>query len=81
MLSEGVIRAPVFAFASIYDAGMFCSWVAESFNTLKAAAEATTGHGKLIDLSPEMEGDHVYLVCRYTTGDASTVVGATRIFT
>lgn len=71
MLSEGVIRSPVFAFASIYDAGMFCSWVAESFDMLKVAAESTTRHGKLIDITPEMEGDHVYLVCRYSTGDAS----------
>jgi hydroxymethylglutaryl-CoA reductase (NADPH) len=38
---------------------------------LKAAAEATTRHGKLVELSPHVEGDHVYLVCSYTTGDAA----------
>jgi hydroxymethylglutaryl-CoA reductase (NADPH) len=70
-LAEGVHRSPGFAFASTTDAGLFVAWVCQSFETLKAAAETTTRHGKLVELSPHVEGDHVYLVCSYTTGDAA----------
>jgi len=70
-LAEGVHRAPGFAFASTTEAGLFVAWVIGAFEMLKEAAEATTRHGKLVELSPHLEGDHVYLVCSYTTGDAA----------
>lgn len=71
LTSEGMLRAPGFAFASIFEAGMFAIWCVDSFEPLKAAAEATTRHGKLIEIAPQIEGDVVYLLCRYTTGDAA----------
>ncbi len=70
-LAEGVHRSPGFAFATTTEAGLFVSWVCLNFEVLKAAAETTTRHGKLVELSPHVEGDHVYLVCSYTTGDAA----------
>ena len=70
-LAEGVHRSPGFAFASTTDAGLFVAWVCESFDRLKVAAESTTRHGRLVELSPHVEGDHVYLLCSYTTGDAA----------
>jgi len=71
MVSEGMIRSPGFSFASIMDAGIFAIWAVDHFDDLRAAAEATTRHGKLIEAAPQIEGDHVYLLCRYTTGDAA----------
>ena len=38
---------------------------------LKNAAEATTRHGRLVSLEPMIDNDIVFLLCRYTTGDAS----------
>jgi hydroxymethylglutaryl-CoA reductase (NADPH) len=70
-LAEGVQRSPAFAFASTTEAGLFVAWICANFEMLKAAAEATTRHGKLVELSPHVEGDHVYLVLTYTTGDAA----------
>jgi len=70
-LAEGVHRSPGFAFASTTEAGLFVAWVCASYDMLKEAAEKTTRHGKLVELSPHVEGDHVYLVCSYTTGDAA----------
>ena len=70
-LAEGVHRSPGFAFASTTDAGLFVAWVCASYELLREAAEMTTRHGKLVELSPHVEGDHVYLVCSYTTGDAA----------
>jgi hydroxymethylglutaryl-CoA reductase (NADPH) len=70
-LAEGVQRSPAFAFSSTTEAGLFVAWVCANFDALKAAAEATTRHGRLVELSPHVEGDHVYLVLTYTTGDAA----------
>src|SRR5579862_282305 len=71
LTSESMIRSPGFAFNSLYEAGLFAIWCGDSFAQLQAAAEATTRHGKLIEVASQLEGDVVYLVCRYTTGDAS----------
>jgi hydroxymethylglutaryl-CoA reductase (NADPH) len=71
VLAEGVHRAPGFAFRNLADAGQFVLWVMNSEDRLRTAAEATTRYGKLVDIAAHIEGDHVYLVCTYTTGDAS----------
>ena len=71
MLGEGVLRTPGFRFRSLAEAGVFVDWVAREVQTLRAAAEATTRHGKLISLEPVIDNDVVFLLCRYTTGDAS----------
>ncbi len=71
VLNEGVQRAPGFAFDTLATAGLFAAWAARHFEMLKTAAEATTRHGKLTDLTPHVEGNHVYLICRYSTGDAA----------
>ena len=70
-LAEGVHRSPGFAFGTTTEAGLFVAWVCENFGLLETAAQATTRHGKLVEISPHVEGDHVYLVCSYTTGDAA----------
>lgn len=71
MLYEGVIRAPAFVFGSLLDAGRFVEWVIVHVDTLKAEAESTTGYGKLISIEPMVDNNVVFLVCRYTTGDAA----------
>ena len=71
LLSEGVLRSPGFRFAGLTDAGLFLAWVAQSCRALQAAAEATTRHGKLVSIEPVVDNDIVFLLCRYTTGDAS----------
>lgn len=70
-LAEGVHRSPGFAFGTTTEAGLFVAWVCENFDLLETAAQSTTRHGKLVEISPHVEGDHVYLVCSYTTGDAA----------
>lgn len=71
MVAEGVLRSPGFKFASLVDAGLFIEWIARHAEELRAAAEATTKHGKLIAVEPMLDNDIVFLLCRYTTGDAS----------
>jgi hydroxymethylglutaryl-CoA reductase (NADPH) len=71
LLSEGVLRSPGFKFAGLADAGLFLDWITRASDALQAAAEATTRHGKLVSIEPVMDNDIVFLLCRYTTGDAS----------
>lgn len=71
LLHEGVLRSPGFRFAGIAEAGRFVEWVARAAEDLKAAAEATTRHGRLVSLEPVIDNDIVLLLCRYTTGDAA----------
>lgn len=71
LLSEGVSRTPVFAFNNLASAGQFVSWVVTQFEVFRQIAESTTSHGKLKDINVNIEGNHVYLVFEYVTGDAS----------
>ncbi len=71
MVSEGLLRTPAFIFAGIHEAGLFINWIAENSAALKTASEATTRYGKLISIEPVLDSDTVFLMCRYTTGDAS----------
>ncbi|MEQ1670177.1 MAG: hydroxymethylglutaryl-CoA reductase [Hyphomicrobium sp.] len=71
LLSEGVLRSPAFIFADLLEAGAFVNWIAHNEEALKAAAESTTRYGKLFSLEPYIDGEIVFLLCRYSTGDAS----------
>lgn len=71
LVYEGVLRTPGFLFNSLAETGLFVNWVVENVNDLKIAAESTTRFGKLVSLEPVMDNDVVFLLCRYTTGDAS----------
>lgn len=71
VLSEGVGRAPAFAFHSLLEAGNFVQWCVVNTEKLRAAAEATTRFGKLKDMRFTVEGNHVYVLLEYTTGDAA----------
>lgn len=71
VLYEGVLRSPAFVFNSLLEAGQFVDWVATNIDTLKAQAEATTRFGKLVSLEPAIDTNIVFLICRYTTGDAA----------
>jgi hydroxymethylglutaryl-CoA reductase (NADPH) len=70
-LNEGVSRAPAFAFKTILESGRFVQWCLERQGELKAAADATTRFGRLQNLRFNVEGNHVYVVCEFTTGDAA----------
>lgn len=71
LLNEGVTRTPVFVFETLAEAGQFVAWVTTQYEQFKHIAETTTSHGKLHDINVNIEGNHVYLVFEYHTGDAS----------
>lgn len=71
VLNEGVSRTPGFAFRSLVSAGLFAVWCIEQRDHLRAAAAQTTAHGELANIGVAIEGNHVYLLLEFTTGDAS----------
>src|SRR5262245_38155113 len=71
VINEGVSRAPGFAFCSLEDAGRFIIWALAEQEAFRKAAEATTHHGRLLDMRFLVEGNHVYLTFEFGTGDAA----------
>ena len=71
ILNEGVSRTPGFAFRSLVSAGLFAVWCIEHRDELRKVAAQTTSHGELADIGVAIEGNHVYLLLEFTTGDAS----------
>ena len=71
VLREGVSRAPGFAFESLHGVGQFVAWAVGALEDLRRVAEATTRHGKLRDMRVNIEGNHVYLIFDFTTGEAA----------
>ena len=67
---SGMTRAPVFRVADVAEAEALVSWVRDNEDVLKEAAEETTSHGELLDVTPYVVGDNVYLRFRYDTKDA-----------
>lgn len=71
ILAEGVSRAPGFVFSNLREVGEFVTWALQQREAFRREAEATTGHGKLLDMRLTVEGNHVYLIFEYFTADAA----------
>ncbi|MFD1685727.1 hydroxymethylglutaryl-CoA reductase (NADPH) [Halobellus litoreus] len=70
VLKSGMTRAPVFRVADVIEAEALVSWVRDNTDRLIEAAESTTSHGELLDVTPYVVGNSVYLRFRYDTKDA-----------
>jgi len=70
ILKRGMTRAPVFSVANVKEAAAVADWARASFDDLADAAESTTSHGELQDVTPYVVGDSVFLRFSYDTKDA-----------
>ncbi|RLM56998.1 hydroxymethylglutaryl-CoA reductase (NADPH) [Halobellus sp. Atlit-31R] len=70
VLKSGMTRAPVFRVTDVVEAEALVSWVRDNTDALVEAAESTTSHGELLDVTPYVVGNSVYLRFRYDTKDA-----------
>mgnify|MGYP000633953033 FL=1 len=70
ILKRGMTRAPVFSVANVEEAAAVADWVRASFDELAGAAESTTSHGELQEVTPYVVGDSVFLRFSYDTKDA-----------
>jgi hydroxymethylglutaryl-CoA reductase (NADPH) len=71
VLDARMRRTPVFAFAGLAEAVAAAEWVRENVARLRAAANATSRHARLLAVDAAIEGNHVYLDCAYATGEAA----------
>lgn len=71
VVDDAMQRAPVFAFDSAREAKEFGRWLEESFDRVKAEADATTGSGSLRDIQQFPASRMLYTRFNYTTGDAA----------
>ncbi|MFB6184027.1 MAG: hydroxymethylglutaryl-CoA reductase (NADPH) [Haloarculaceae archaeon] len=70
VLKTEMTRAPVFRVDDVGEAGEVAAWVRAHTDRLADAAESTTNHGELLDVTPYVVGDSVFLRFGYDTKDA-----------
>ena len=70
VLKNAMTRAPVFRVGDVAEASETAAWVGDNVDRLATAAESTTGHGELRDVTPYVVGDNVFLRFAYDTKDA-----------
>ena len=71
ILDDRMQRAPAFLFASAREMRDFRDWINENYEDIKAAAEATTKSGRLLDIELYPASRILYTRFNYTTGDAA----------
>lgn len=71
VVKNNMQRSPVFEMEDALAARTLGEWVQAHFPDIKAAAEATTSFGRLIQISQFIIGPLLYLRFDYTTGDAA----------
>jgi len=71
LMSEGITRSPGFSFKSIANLAAFSHWVLLNKDKLSETAKQTSNYCRLIDIRIAAEGNHLYLLCDFTTGDAA----------
>jgi hydroxymethylglutaryl-CoA reductase (NADPH) len=71
VINEGVSRSPALTFERFEELGRFLGWMLAQQEEIKRVAESTTRFGKLIDQQVSVEGNHLYLILTYSTGDAA----------
>lgn len=71
LMAEGVTRSPGFAFKTIADLATFSHWILLNKDTLSETAKKTSNYCRLIDIRIAAEGNNLYLLCDFTTGDAA----------
>jgi hydroxymethylglutaryl-CoA reductase len=70
VVSDQMMRAPMFTFESLTEAVRFVEWIKERDAQLKSIANSQSRVGRLLDVHPVILGDTVCLQLSYFTGDA-----------
>jgi len=71
VVSEGVSRTPMFAFSNVVEAAIFADFVEANIDGMKDVVPQVTRFGRLQSARTVIEGNHVYVDLRFTTGDAA----------
>ncbi len=68
---QEISRAPVFIFSDVTQSMKFIDWINLHFSEIKAAAESTTRHGRLLRIDKYPAHNRVILDFVYSTGEAA----------
>ncbi|HTD35662.1 MAG TPA: hydroxymethylglutaryl-CoA reductase [Candidatus Elarobacter sp.] len=71
VLDARMRRAPVLRFETLRESTLAALWVRENGDALRAAAESTSRHARLLGTETIVEGNHLYLDCAFATGEAA----------
>lgn len=71
VLAESVSRAPAFIVNNLQSVGLLASWMIDQENVFKKLVKESSAYCRLQELRLNIEGNHLYLICEFTTGDAS----------
>jgi len=70
IVGDAMTRAPVFRTKGVSHSLEAIKWITENIDAVREAAEATTGHGKLIGLETFPNGRNLFLRFSFHTADA-----------
>jgi hydroxymethylglutaryl-CoA reductase (NADPH) len=70
-IKQELSRSPIFHFSSLQALPAFEQWVKDNFAQLKAVAEKTTRHGKLLRIDSYVIDSNVILDCVFNTAEAA----------
>lgn len=70
-VNEGMARAPGFAFRALHEAAVFAAWVLGAVPQLTDVAAGTSRYARLQEIRVSLEGNHVYVILTFYTGDAA----------
>lgn len=70
VVSDQMMRAPMFTFESLTDAMAFAEWLKANEVGIKSIAESQSRTAKLMSINPVLLGDTVCIQLSYFTGDA-----------
>jgi NADP-dependent 3-hydroxy-3-methylglutaryl-CoA reductase len=71
VLSQRMMRVPLFVLSDMSGAALFCRWVSEHVNEVREQVSTVSRYAKLMSLEPRMLGNMVHVVFVYETGDAA----------
>ena len=70
-LKQELSRSPAFLLPCITEIGTFLNWIRRHHDSIRAAAESTTAHGRLLRVEPTVIQDWIVLDFVYDTGNAA----------
>ena len=71
VISQRMVRGPVFELHNLTDAYLLKGLIENSFSDFHQLVQQTTNHGKLINTRTYLTGKNVHVRFEFTTGDAS----------
>ena len=71
VLSQRMMRVPLFILSDMSGAALFCRWVSEHVNEVREQVGMVSRYAKLKSLEPRMLGNMVHVAFVYETGDAA----------